>query len=374
MVNKDLFAALDELEANKGIKKEFFLETLEAALAAAYKKNYGEARSIEVKITPEKNKIEFFAYKTVVEAVEDPDTQVSLEDAQQLKKSIKLGDTLKEEITPKDFGRIAAGTAKQVIVQKLREAERSMAFGELENKVDSIINGVVRRVESDAVYVELSGTTIEGVMMTSDQIPNEKYTVGARIKVYVKKLREGFNGVQAIVSRAVPNFVKKLFEAEVPEIASGVVEIKGVVREAGYRTKIAIASNDADVDALGACVGNRGARVNAIVAELNGEKVDIIIWSDDPFEYIARALSPAKVLSVEIDEILKASKVIVPDDKLSLAIGKAGQNVRLAAKLTGWKIDVKSESASRAAEAQAELDSTVSTDADDAGSLFVDLD
>lgn len=374
MVNKDLFAALDELEANKGIKKEFFLETLEAALAAAYKKNYGEARSIEVKITPEKNKIEFFAYKTVVETVEDPDTQVSLENAQQLKKSIKLGDTLKEEITPKDFGRIAAGTAKQVIVQKLREAERSMAFGELENKVDSIINGVVRRVEGDAVYVELSGTTIEGVMMTSDQIPNEKYAVGARIKVYVKKLREGFNGVQAIVSRAVPNFVKKLFEAEVPEIASGVVEIKGVVREAGYRTKIAIASNDADVDALGACVGNRGARVNAIVAELNGEKVDIIIWSDDPFEYIARALSPAKVLSVEIDEILKASKVIVPDDKLSLAIGKAGQNVRLAAKLTGWKIDVKSESASRAAEAQAELDSTVSTDADDAGSLFVDLD
>ena len=374
MINKDLFAALDELEANKGIKKEFFLETLEAALAAAYKKNYGEARSIEVKITPEKNKIEFFAYKTVVEAVEDPDTQVSLEDAQQLKKSIKIGDTLKEEITPKDFGRIAAGTAKQVIVQKLREAERSMAFGELENKVDSIINGVVRRVEGDAVYVELSGTTIEGVMMTSDQIPNEKYTVGARIKVYVKKLREGFNGVQAIVSRAVPNFVKKLFEAEVPEIASGVVEIKGVVREAGYRTKIAIASNDADVDALGACVGNRGARVNAIVAELNGEKVDIIIWSDDPFEYIARALSPAKVLSVEIDEILKASKVIVPDDKLSLAIGKAGQNVRLAAKLTGWKIDVKSESASRAAEAQAELDSTVSTDADDDGSLFVDLD
>lgn len=374
MINKDLFAALDELEANKGIKKEFFLETLEAALAAAYKKNYGEARSIEVKITPEKNKIEFFAYKTVVETVEDPDTQVSLEDAQQLKKSIKLGDTLKEEITPKDFGRIAAGTAKQVIVQKLREAERSMAFGELENKVDSIINGVVRRVDGDAVYVELSGTTIEGVMMTSDQIPNEKYAVGARIKVYVKKLREGFNGVQAIVSRAVPNFVKKLFEAEVPEIASGVVEIKGVVREAGYRTKIAIASNDADVDALGACVGNRGARVNAIVAELNGEKVDIIIWSDDPFEYIARALSPAKVLSVEIDEILKASKVIVPDDKLSLAIGKAGQNVRLAAKLTGWKIDVKSESASRAAEAQAELDSTVSTDADDAGSLFVDLD
>lgn len=374
MVNKDLFAALDELEANKGIKKEFFLETLEAALAAAYKKNYGEARSIEVKITPEKNKIEFFAYKTVVEAVEDPDTQVSLEDAQQLKKSIKIGDTLKEEITPKDFGRIAAGTAKQVIVQKLREAERSMAFGELENKVDTIINGVVRRVEGDAVYVELSGTTIEGVMMTSDQIPNEKYAVGARIKVYVKKLREGFNGVQAVVSRAVPNFVKKLFEAEVPEIASGVVEIKGVVREAGYRTKIAITSNDSDVDALGACVGNRGARVNAIVAELNGEKVDIIIWSDDPFEYIARALSPAKVISVEIDEILKASKVIVPDDKLSLAIGKAGQNVRLAAKLTGWKIDVKSESASRAAEAQAELDSTVSTDADDAGSLFVDLD
>ena len=373
MVNKDFFLALDELEAQKGIKKEFFIETLEAALVAAYKKNFGEAKSVEVKLNPEKNTIKVIAYKTIASEVTDPDTQISLQEAQEIKKGAKVGDTISEEITPKDFGRIAAGTAKQVIIQKLREAERSIAFGALEGKVDTLINGTIRRVDNGIVYVELSGTTIEGVMMENDQIPNEKYNIGARIKVYIKKLRETARGVQAIVTRSNTGFVKKLFEAEVPEIASGIVEIKSLVREAGYRTKIAIASNDPNVDALGACVGNRGVRVNEIVNELNGEKVDIIIWSEDPFEYIARALSPAKVISVEIDEVLKTSKVVVPDDKLSLAIGKNGQNVRLAAKLTNWKIDVKSESASKESE-QVENQTEISTDVSDADSLFVDLD
>jgi len=372
MTNKDFFQALEDLEETKGIKKEFFIETLESALASAYKKNFGEARKVEVKLNSDKNTIKVYAYRTIVETVEDPDLEISLEDAKKIKKTATLGENISEEITPKDFGRIAAGTAKQVIVQKLREAERSMAFGELESKVDTLINGTIRRNDGDAVYIELSGTTIEGVMMGSDQIPNEKYEVGAKIKVYIKKLRETARGVQAIVSRSIPNFVRRLFEAEVPEITSGVVEIKGIAREAGYRTKISIASKDPNIDPLGACVGNRGVRVNAVVNELGGEKVDIIVWSDDPFEYIARALSPAKVISVEIDEILKQSKVVVPDDKLSLAIGKNGQNVRLAAKITGWKIDVKSESATKALEK--ETTANVDTDAADAGDLFTDLD
>lgn len=344
MINKDFFLALDELEKQKGIKKEFFIETLESALVAAYKKNFGEAKAVSVKLNPEKNTIKVIAYKTVKEVVEDPNTEISLEEAKQIKKSYKVGDQIGEEITPKDFGRIAAGTAKQVVTQKLREVERSMAYGELEEKVDTIISGIIRRQENDTYYIELANTTIEGVLMPSDQIPSERYAINDRIKVYIRKLRETARGVQAIVSRSCPGFVKKLFENEVPEISSGHVVIKNIVREAGYRTKMAIYSDDPQIDPLGACVGNKGTRVNSVVSELGGEKVDIIIWSEDPFEYIARALSPATVLSVEIDEATKSSKVIVPDDKLSLAIGKSGQNVRLAAKLTGWKIDVKSES------------------------------
>jgi len=344
MTNKDFFLALDELEKQKGIKKEFFIETLETALVAAYKKNFGESRSVQVKLNPDKNTIKVIAYKTVVDVVEDNETQISLEDAKLIKKSYKLGDQVGSEITPKEFGRIAAGTAKQVITQKLREAERSVAFGELEEKVDTLMQGYIRRQESDAYYIELANTQIEGVLMPNDQIEGENYSINDRIRVYVKKLRETARGVQAIVSRSNPGFVRKLFENEVPEISTGHVEIKGIVREAGYRTKMAIYSSDPQIDPLGACVGNKGTRVNSVVSELGGEKVDIIIWSDDPFEYIARALSPATVISVEIDELNKTAKVIVPDDKLSLAIGKNGQNVRLAAKLTGWKIDVKSES------------------------------
>ena len=350
MINKDFFQALDELEKQKGIKKEFFIETLETALVAAYKKNFGESKAVEVRLDPEKNKIRVFAYKTVREIVEDPDKEISLEEAKLIKKSYKEGGQVAEEITPKDFGRIAAGTAKQVVTQKLREVERAAAYGELEEKVDTLMHGIIRRQENDSYYLELANSQIEGVLMPVDQIESEKYVINDRLRVYVKKLRETARGVQAIVSRSNPGFVRKLFENEVPEISSGLVVIKNIVREAGYRTKMAIHSDDPQIDPLGACVGNKGIRVNAVVAELGGEKVDIIIWSDDPFEYIARALSPATVVSVEIDELNKSARVIVPDDKLSLAIGRSGQNVRLAAKLTGWKIDVKSESKAQAEE------------------------
>jgi len=377
MINKDFFLALDELENSKGIKKEFFIETLESALVAAYKKNFGEAKAVTVKLVPEKNTIKVIAYKTVVEEVTDPDTEIALADAKEVKKSIKIGDMLQEEITPKEFGRIAAGTAKQVVTQKLREAERSAAFSELADKVDTLMTGVIRREDNGTYFIELAGTNIEGVLMPSDQLASEHYDLNTRIKVYVKKLRETARGVQAIVSRSCAGFVRKLFENEVPEIDSGIVVIKNIVREAGYRTKISITSNDPNVDALGACVGAKGVRVNSIVSELAGEKVDIVIWSDDPFEYIARALSPAKVLSVEIDELNKTSKVIVPDDKLSLAIGKSGQNVRLAAKLTNWKIDVKSESKAKAENNKVENTENLDTvSLDDIDGLFssVDLD
>ena len=374
MVNKDFFLALDELEQTKGVKKEFFIETLESALVAAYKKNFGEAKAVTVKLVPEKNTIKVYAYKTVVEEVEDPDTQISLEEAKEIKKSYKVGDNVQEEVTPKDFGRIAAGTAKQVITQKLREAERDQAFSELSGKVDTLVTGTIRRIENNNVYVEITGSAIEGILMTGDQIASERYNINDKIKVYIKKLRETTYGVQAVVSRTVPNFVKKLFEAEVPEIASGVVTIKNIVREPGYRTKMAIESRDPNVDALGSCVGNKGLRVNAIVAELGGEKIDLIVYSDDPFEYIARALSPAKVLSIEIDEELKASRVIVPDDKLSLAIGKGGMNVRLAAKLTGWKIDVKNESRAAAEEKNVDETGAEEVSLDDIDNIFSDLD
>lgn len=374
MINKDFFLALDELEKQKGIKKEFFIETLESALVAAYKKNFGEAKAVEVKLSPEKNTIKVFAYKTVVDTVEDEDTQISLEDAQKIKKTYKVGDQISEEVTPKDFGRIAAGTAKQVVTQRLREAERSIAYGELEEKVDTLVTGYIRRQEGDTFFIELTGTQIEGVLMPSDQIAGEHYALNDRIRVYIKKLRETARGIQAIVSRSNPGFVRKLFENEVPEIASGHVVIKNIVREAGYRTKMAIYSEDPQIDALGACVGNKGTRVNAVVSELGGEKVDIIVYSDDPFEFIARSLSPATVLSVEIDEVAKQAKVIVPDNKLSLAIGKSGQNVRLAARLTGWKIDVKSESRAKEEEQKQEEKKEEVISLDDVEGIFGNLD
>ena len=344
MVNKDFFKALDDLEAERKINKETFIATLETALTSAYKKMYGEAKSAMVKLYPERNTIRIFSYKTVVENVEDPDKEISLEEARQIKKSYKVGDIVSVEETTKDFGRIAAQTAKQVVMQKLREMERQQAADELSEKEDELLTTVVKRIDDDIVYVQIAGTHTEGVLMRNDQIPGDKFQVGDRVKVYVKKIKESFRGPQVQVSRSNIGFVRKLFELEIPEISSGDVKIKNIAREAGIRTKVAVQATRPNLDPVGACVGNRGARINTIVNELNGEKIDLVEYSDDPLEYIARALSPAKVLSVETNDSLNMSQVIVPDDKLSLAIGKSGVNVRLAAKLTGWKIDVKPES------------------------------
>lgn len=341
MINKDFFQALDELETQKKINKEQFLETLEAALTSAYKKMYGEAKNALVKLNPDKNTIKIYSYKTVVNEVEDPDKEISLEEARALKKSYDVGDSVVNEESTKEFGRIAAQTAKQVVMQRLKEIERQMAISELSEKEDELLTTVVKRIDNGNIYVQIAGSHTEGIMMENDQIPGEKFNVGDRIKVYVKKIKESFKGTQVQVSRGNIGFVRKLFELEIPEIASGDVVIKNIARDAGNRTKVAVFSDKPNIDALGACVGNRGVRINTIVSEMNGEKIDLVLYSDDPLEYIARALSPAKVLSVETNESLKASRVVVPDDKLSLAIGKSGQNVRLAARLTGWKIDVK---------------------------------
>lgn len=339
MINKDFFLALDELESEKKIKKEAFLEALQTALVIAYKRHTGEARAIEVKLLPERNSIKIYAYRTVVEEVKNNDTEISLEDARLINKKFKVGDKVSEEVTSKDFGRIAAQTAKQVIMQKLREIESEIAYKELAEKEDQLVTCVVRRIDGNNVYVEIN--KLEAVLMPQDQAPNDRFNVGDRTKVFVKKIKPGNRGPQIIVSRTVPEFVQKLFELEVPEISSGIVEIKSIVREAGYRTKMAVYSRDSSIDPVGACVGNRGMRVNAIVSELGGEKIDIIPWCEDPLEFIARALSPAKVVMVQADEGVREARVAVMDDMLSLAIGKDGQNARLAARLTGWKIDVK---------------------------------
>ena len=345
MVNKDFFAALADLEREKGIGQEVFIEALSNALASAYKKQFfGDAGNVEVRLNPEKNTIRFFLIQTVVDGDELNDGEIYLEDAQMKKKNAKVGDVLTEEFVPKDFSRIAAQTAKQVILQKLHETERDNTLSEFSDKEGEILSGLVRKVDMKNVYIELGKGQIEGLLLPQDQVPGERYNAGDKIKVYVKRVRSGGRNAQVMVSRAAPGLVKRLFEEEVPEIKSGTVIVKSIAREPGHRTKMAISTDDARIDPVGACVGNKGARVNAVVAELGGEKIDIILWSENPLEFIAKALSPATVVSVtQIGE--KSAVAVVPDEKLSLAIGRDGQNARLAARLTGWKIDVKSESA-----------------------------
>lgn len=344
MTNKDFFQALEELETTKKINSDQLIETLETALTSAYKKMYGEAKSAEVKLNKEKSTIKIYSYKTVVEEVENPDKEISLDDAKKIKSTYKVGDIVAQEENTKDFGRIAAQTAKQVVMQKLKEMERQIAVDELSEKEDELLTTIVKRIEQGVVYVQIAGSHTEGVMLETDQIPGEVFHVNDRVKVYVKKIKDSFRGVQIQVSRSNVDFLRKLFEIEVPEIENGEVVIKNIARDPGNRSKVAIMATKPHIDALGACVGNRGQRINTIMSEINGEKIDLVPYSEDPLEYIANALSPAKVLSVEINESLKSSRVIVPDDKLSLAIGKGGQNVRLAARLTGWKIDVKPQS------------------------------
>ena len=337
MVNKDFFAALDELEKDKRIEKSTFIEALEAGLVSAFKRETGEARPMTVKLNENRCEIKVFAYKTVVEEVTEPDKEILLSDAKEIKKSYKVGDWVLWDVTPKELSRIAIQTAKQVVMQRLNDARKERVMSEMTDREGEIANAQVIKIDGDIVYLEILSTQMTAIMSGADKSPNEKYMPGQMLKVYVKNTRTNTRGPQVIVSRSVAGLVKRLFEMEAPEIKSGDIVIKG------NRTKMAVHSDNPNIDAVGGCIGQKGVRINEVVRELSGEKVDIIRWSENPLEYIARALSPAQVLSIT-QEDEKTARVIVPDDKLSLAIGKGGQNVRLAAKLTGWKIDVKSQS------------------------------
>ncbi len=344
MINQDFFLALEELDKQKGISAEEFIAALENALVIAYKKSTGISGGVEVKLNSEKKSIKIYSVRSVVEEVVDPEKEISVDEAREIKKSYKAGDVVTTEIQSKNFGRIAAQTAKQVLLQKLREIEHENTVNEFEDKEGELMVCTVRRIEDGNVYVEIGGNQIEGVLMPRDQVPGEKYELNQKLNVYVKRVKNTGRLAQIVVSRTANGLVKRLFENEVPEIKQGVVVVKGVARDPGQRTKIAIYSEDPMVDAVGACVGNKGARVNAIVGELGGEKIDIIPWSENPLEYISSALSPARVIKV-VQTGDESAMAVVPDDKLSLAIGRSGQNARLAVRLTGWKIDVKSESA-----------------------------
>ena len=340
-----LFEACEELERERGISKEVLIASLCDAMVAAYKKHMHvkEAANIEAILDEQTGEIGVFSTKTVVEEVEDPDTQISLEEAQEIDDEVEVDDEVKIEVTPDQFGRIAAQSAKQVITQRIRDAERNNILNEFLEKKGTLVTGIIQRVENRNVIVNIGKT--DAIMPQKEQIPREYYKPGNRIRVFVLNVKETSRLPQVIVSHAHPEIVKELFELEVPEIEDGIVEIKSIAREAGFRTKLAVWSNDPEVDSVGACIGPRGSRIQTIVGELKNEKIDIVRWSPDPVEYIVNAISPARVVSVDImtdDEETKDA--LVPDDQLSLAIGREGQNVRLAHRLTGWKIDIKSVS------------------------------
>ncbi|MGI5873031.1 MAG: transcription termination factor NusA, partial [Bacillota bacterium] len=340
-MNMDFIEALHELEKGRGISAEILFEAIEAALISAYKKNFGSLQNVRVLIDRLSGEFKVYARKTVVGTVEDPRTQIGLEDARKMDPNYQLEDIVEYEVTPREFGRIAAQTAKQVVVQRIREAERGMIYDEYVNREGDIVTGVVQRYEQKNVVIDLG--KVEAVLPAQEQIPGEVYQPHERLKTYVVEVKKTTKGPQIMLSRTHPGLIKRLFELEVPEIHDGIVEIKGVSREAGARSKIAVYSRDPNVEPVGACVGPKGSRVQTIVTELKGEKIDIVSYSGDPQEFVANALSPAKVVGVypKLDE--KVAIVVVPDYQLSLAIGKEGQNARLAAKLTGWKIDIKSE-------------------------------
>lgn len=338
----EVILALKAIVAEKGISEELIFETLEDAMIAAYKKNYATsgAQRVRVSIDRETGEIKVFALREVMETVSDHDEEISVEEAKAINAKYELGDFVEDEVTPMNFARVAAQSAKQIVTQRIKEAERSILYTEYAEKEFDLITGTIQRKDKGNVYIDLGKT--ETVLGPSEQIPNEAYEFNEKIQLYIVEVKQNPKGPMIAVSRTHPGLVKRLFEREVPEIFDGTVEIKSISREAGSRTKIAVHSNDPEVDPMGACVGPRGTRVQNIVRELRNEKIDIIKWSKDPAEFIANALSPAKVLDVTIDENTNACKVLVDDSQLSLAIGKEGQNVRLAAKLTGWKIDIKS--------------------------------
>lgn len=341
--NKELIDALNQIEKEKDISKEILLEAMENSLVAACKNHYGTADNIKVNIDRITGAVSVYAERTVVEEVENPALQVSLEEVKVKfpKKKFELGDVVQIKVTPKNFGRIAAQKAKQVVVQKIREEERKVLFNQYCNKEREVVTGIIQRYNGGNISVNLGKA--DAVLTESEQIKGESFRPTERVKLYVLEVKETSKGPKITVSRTHPELVKRLFESEVTEVKEGIVEIKSIAREAGARTKMAVSSNDQNVDPVGACVGFNGTRVNAIVTELRGEKIDIINWSDDPARLIENALSPAKVVSVEVSSTEKSAKVIVPNYQLSLAIGKEGQNARLAAKLTGYKIDIKSE-------------------------------
>lgn len=348
-MNKEFFDALEELSIEKGINKDYLLDAIENALVTAYKKNFNSSENVKIVVDENNATIKVYSLKEVVEEVFDPAIEIDLDSARKIDKKAKMEDVVEVEITPKDFGRISAQTAKQVIVQKIREAEREIVFSEYSDRQGEIVSGLVQKVDKNVIIVDLG--RLEGILTLNEQIPTEIYEVNDRIKAYVLEVQKSSRGVpQMLISRTHPGFVRRLLELEIPEIYEGLIEIKNIVREPGSRTKVAVYSTDPNIDPVGSCVGPRGTRIQNIINELKNEKIDIVEWSEEPVQYIASALSPATVLAVDLDEENMTSKVVVPDSQLSLAIGKDGQNARISAKLTGWKIDIKSESQIKAGE------------------------
>ncbi|MEH6990661.1 transcription termination factor NusA [Cytobacillus firmus] len=346
-MSSELLDALTLLEKEKGISRDVIIEAIEAALVSAYRRNFNQAQNVRIDLNLGNGTMRVFARKEVVDEVFDPRLEISAEDAQKINPNYQVEDVVEMEVTPKDFGRIAAQTAKQVVTQRVREAERGIIYSEFIDREEDIMTGIVQRTDPKFIYVSLG--KIEAILPANEQMPNERYQPHDRIKVFITKVEKTTKGPQIFVSRTHPGLLKRLFEIEVPEIYDGTVEIKSVAREAGDRSKISVHSDNEEVDPVGSCVGPKGTRVQAIVNELKGEKIDIVKWSSDPVVFVANALSPSKVLDVIVNEDDKATTVVVPDYQLSLAIGKRGQNARLAAKLTGWKIDIKSETDAREA-------------------------
>ena len=343
--NKELILALEELEKEKGIKKEYVLESIESALVLAYKRNFDSLENVKVVMDKKTGATHLYAVKKVVKRVTDSNLQINVKQAKEINKNLEPGDEVEIELVPKGFGRIAAQAAKQVIVQKIREVERDVVYTEFNDRRGEIVSGIVQKADKNIVVMDLG--KLEGVMPVKEQIPTEHYRVNDKIKGYVLNVERGEKGApQVLVSRSHPDFVRKLLEFEIPEIYEGVIEIKSVSRDPGYRSKVAVYSPNENIDPVGSCVGQKGIRIQNVINELNGEKIDVIEWNEDPAIYIAAALLPAQILAVDVKESEneKFAQVIVPDDQLSLAIGKGGQNARLAARLTDWKIDIKSES------------------------------
>jgi N utilization substance protein A len=347
-MNAEFIQAIHDLARERGIEESVLFDAIEAALGSAYKRNFGTSQNVKIDINRATGEIHVYGQRLVVEAVTDTALEISLEEAREINPNYVLGDMVLQEVTPRNFGRIAAQTAKQVVVQRIREAERGQVYDEYTNRELDIVTGVVTHIEGKNVFIELNRT--EAVLLATEQVQGERYKPGDRVKAFVLEVKRTTKGPQILVSRSHPGLLKRLLELEVPEIHDGVVELRGLAREAGSRSKIAVWSRDPNVDAVGACVGPKGMRIQTIVNELRGEKIDVVAYDPDPAQYVANALSPAKVTTVNADESTKVARVVVPDYQLSLAIGKEGQNARLAAKMTTWKIDIKSESQAAAAE------------------------